>query len=1720
MTSIDKTKINTNIKWNDVFVLPDTFVKKDDNKYKIIENDVINSVFPSLNQKDKDLLVTGLVQVINLIYIKFNFIDNGDALWRQLTQNNYLDLQALLLILLPFIDDKQNDKKQKLKSLEQLYLEKDSKGKYMYTNSQYNRCIRRMPNDQIIFRPYIHDYFLQHLELLMMSIIASSNKLYVNWIDVLPMRMNNFKKSKLYAITKQKIATGTIKLVNGYLDATPGISISDWYDTIVNHLYHQIKNHKWLIYDILDSGKPVNYITFLEKKINLESIWNNKLWSQLDQKQRSTFDTQWKTFLNSTDPLDNEVMLNIYFFFAKYHKSAERLIKLGKLKLAIDNLEEIDAEDIKLTKELTKNAVIGLEKVPSEEIYSFFEYQLSEFKKSWYYYFIVIKKEKFITSNENINITPKNIYNYAKSLSSFTDQQNNFLPMPRHWLSLPPDFRDLALIRIFNIPDKDRNNWEEPTNNRNWFNINNYIKKFYSNTNELFLLQTNKKIHDLIYENIQDIIFESLIYHGLLSEFVPAPEITDNNIAAKGAGSNDENIIKAYKRTIMKKMYFSGEIEDSYKTEAYYFLTSAPYGNLDEYFKFMTSDRQLWSFTYAMNWVSQINFYHHYVHDSVIYVTGATGVGKSTQVPKLLLYSQKMLDFNDKGRIVCTQPRRDPTESNAKTISREMGVPIEAENKLYGKSLPTANYYIQFKHKQDQHVNNQIDSFLRIVTDGTLLEEMKQSPFLTRTQNDTNAADNNGNKIDWNKKYLSGNVYDIVIVDEAHEHNANMDIILTLARDAISLNNSLKLVIVSATMDDDEPIYRRYYRNINDNRAYPLNAYIEQNELDRANMDRRIHISAPGQTTQYKIVEHYLSPQESAQINVKNYYQYAIDKTVQVANTTQSGDILLFLTGKKEIDEATKEINKRTIPSVICFGFYSDLDEDMRNFITNIDKTLPNYTRVKEDVLKNPDQVTRSVPKGTYKRAIIIATNVAEASITIKSLRYVIDIGYAKVDIFDPIDQIQKLKTLEISKSSSEQRKGRVGRVAPGEVYYLYSEEKIQNNKTMYKIATSNITDLIVDLIKMEPNDTSIINNINDINHIDNLDEINTHKNKDIYEEQFPYITLDNPRNYLDIIAKQYLYVPVLGNPNYYYTYYGKIGKNKEPIDRLYFENNHDDYHYQKEYLEFFSRCQTGYDDFVLQDGTLTFYIIHPDENIIERNPYTGKMMGLKYSDAIPMDYYSYVLAINNFKLGNFNDFVSREKNYDYSKFILPKYSLAIDEATLQTKVISVTVPKSSYEIRYTDLKGTDVQGYVKKFYDLISQNYPETTTIRSQFYSHIKKISGFFPENISSDYYSTIWYSYAIPMGVDKDVLALITFINKIPDLKNATYDPIKFMTLNKNNQGDIYAFWKIWNGIKKVMEKNSLFELAQFDKSYLDNFKRLKNNYLGSTNNQTINIDQYKLFDNLYYSGKLGTIDDFYYYANKVDPEFIDSQALAGKTAASKISDVSKIISGMYYLNEKIIQDFLSDYLNNLFQINKSIWLEEYDSEFHISGKENEKNTIEWLNKHLRFPSFLKSPHPEENINHQWNLILESYIRAYSSNLVFYDKDSYLKISRGVRINPTYFDKKETVETTLLTEKSRYMIYHHIHQIKDDTTIMFLTPIKIEWVFSANPIYYYYLLHGPDTPLKRMDRKENENAEEAYQLLEKNKQYFSNNTLIAYLDRFNNPNFSKIIRESLLKN
>lgn len=1725
------------------------WISPGDIRYNFLKEKLIDFIFPILKVVDKYLLLDAIVRIVNFIYIKFGFMNNNDKndnlLWDQLTQNKLLDLRAILESTLPFINDQPDgENKRKLKKLEDLYLDVNERGQYTYTNTQYNRCIRYYENNetQVLLRPFIKEYFLDHLELLLFSIETCSNKLYVNWLDVLPIGMNVYKSSQLYKETVEKFSDSLteINLINNYVDVLPGVNYQDFYNVMSNHLFHEIKNIRWLIYDIMIFDKPIKYISYLEQTINLDTLFADNMlsWSQLDISQTNTFTNQWNKFMNSTNENDNTVLGNFYFYFCKYHKNSTKLVNQGKLVLTTNALDDKNTNDnYKITPQNTRNAKIGIRNVPIDEIYLFFYNQLKSFRSTWYYYFTKIKKENYVgeinvlSNNQKINIyiTPKNIYNFCESLTHFTEDKE-FIQLPRHWYTLEPKYIKMFLSRIYDIDTPEKNKW---------FNINANIRRIYPNVFDNDLPQINRSIYLEIKKKIIDIVFESLIFHGLLSNFHPNKSISDNSLIISAIGSNDDRKITDYKWSQMKIQYFSGKNkynDKGFGTDCYYFLTGRKYDDVQDvkskdyenytksYFDFLSSD-QIWTFTYAMNWASQISFYHRYINTRVIYITGSTGVGKSTQVPKLLMYSQKMLDYNPNGKIICTQPRVPPTVSNAKTISREMGVPIVEYNIKYDKIGYTPNYYVQFKHQKENHINIHQDSFLKIVTDGTLLEEIKGSPFLTISKPDNSAVDEEGNRIPWVQTFAAENKYDIVIVDEAHEHNTNMDLILTLVRDTIHVNNSIKLVIVSATMEDDEPIYRRYYRTINDNLSYPLSSFIKWNNLDRVNMDRRVHISPPGSTTQYEVKDIYLSKEESDMINNKNFVNYGIQKTIKVANSTNQGDMLLFMSGQADILKSVKEINANTPSNIIALAFYSELEDQIKEFIIAIHQTLSTYTRFKEDVSLDEKEITRRVPMGTYNRAIIIATNVAEASITLKNLKYVIDTGYSKVVIYDPLEGAPKTLTLPISNSSSVQRRGRVGRVASGVVYYLYNKEKIINNKTAYKIADDNLKNTLVNLLMTNPKDSPIISIYNDYNNINNLDKIQktilTYGKNKVPLNIFSDIFL-NPRPYISIIKKQYMYIPNIFDIYQFFTYYGKTDGNQYPtlsslrsnLDK-YLVENHDDYHYQKENVEFFSKSYTGYYDAILEDRNLQFYIIHPDENVIKRNMYTGALESIKISQSVTDEYYYYLFKSNGYDIENV-----KYKNYDidYKNFSFLKFSLAMDEAKLQLLVMEAPLANVRSTIVY--LPYSPQQQNVNKFFDLIDLRlkHPESElTIRTQIFSNISKLEAIKSIPILLDINNMLWYlySFAYGNGIDKDVLALMTMMKTVGNIEqwigpvtNAT-DISKFFDTHYNKNGDIYFLWIIWNQIKEILNSRQLFDMTKIDINMESSFYKYKEMYL---RDEKLPFEQYTLIDNLYKNGKLNIEDELYSYISLTKMEFKDRIKDMG---ISKYIDILAKNNG---INSDNLQIFLTEYFNHLFLLNKEMWLLQYRIKHKIEEGDNGNNSVEeiniidWVQQHLLFEGMNSDP------NHKltkWDTIFESYIRTFSVNLIKNMGFHYLKISNGVAISPNFWSKNVKIEKTFLKSSSEYLLYHTIEISSDSISISYLTPVKLEWVINLNPIYYYYLFFDKSLTLYHIPY--DIDVEQAIQIIKSSRKMFNTTSLISYLDQINNPVINKMFRDKI---
>jgi hypothetical protein len=657
-----------------------------------------------------------------------------------------------------------------------------------------------------------------------------------------------------------------------------------------------------------------------------------------------------------------------------------------------------------------------------------------------------------------------------------------------------------------------------------WFSITGNLRRLYSdnnsnprNTDEINLKSVNPRANYFtiismyilreIYLKLSEIIHESLIYKGVLSVFTP--NLTLNLDSRQNIRENIFSILST-----------------DYSKDFYYYITGNTYNK--EYLDSIKNnpDDNNWFYTYALDWLSQINFYHHTINNRISFVTGSTGVGKSTQAPKLILYAYRMLFYNNTVKILCSQPRIPPTIGNAARISQELGVLIDQEKK--------ANYFVQFQYSDDKHIPLEYFTsfYLRIMTDGALLENIKTN--ITLYQN---------YKIGKEKIIINKNLYDVIIVDEAHEHNKNMDLILTIVKRTMKLNKSIKLFIVSATMDDDEPRYRYYYKEILDRYQFPN--FILQSKLLNI-VDRRIHISPYGKTTRFIIKEFYETIEP---VDYKASETIGIQRVLDIARKTPSGEILFFSVGEKEIKYITTELNNFLPSSTIALPYYSKLPGSYKEIFNKLKKNLNliKYNRkyIIDLLEKYPTNWTESdLPYekvgGPYTRAVIIATNVAEASVTISSLKYVVDTGFNKVSIFNPLTGGIQIQLAKISESSRLQRKGRVGRVSNGTVYYVYKKESRKDILTQYKITIEMVYDTILSLLNTTPI---------------------TEK----YYESYQSLYLLNPRNKL---SREFIFPEA------------QIAKEEDftlSIDTL-------------------------------LDNKFEFYIIHPNENLILRDQYSEKI--------------------------------------------------------------------------------------------------------------------------------------------------------------------------------------------------------------------------------------------------------------------------------------------------------------------------------------------------------------------------------------------------------------------------------------------------------------------------------------------------------------------------------
>ena len=354
----------------------------------------------------------------------------------------------------------------------------------------------------------------------------------------------------------------------------------------------------------------------------------------------------------------------------------------------------------------------------------------------------------------------------------------------------------------------------------------------------------------------------------------------------------------------------------------------------------------------------------------IVIISGDTGSGKTTQIPKLCLEAGRGID----GKIGLTQPRRIAATTIARRIAEEL-------NEDLGKSV---GYKIRF----DENISR--DSYIKIMTDGILLAETQTDPFL--------------------------NEYDTLIIDEAHERTLNIDFVLGLLKTLSAKRKDLKLIITSATIDTEK--FSKAFDNA------PI-----------------IEVSG----RMYPVDVKYMPAEKFSDDEDITHVEMALGALDRLQQSGPFGDILVFMPTEQDIRETCDLIEGRKYRGVSVFPLFARLSsgEQKRVFLPS------------------------------NGRKIIVATNVAETSITIPGIKYVVDTGLARLLRYLPRTRTTALPIEPVSQSSADQRMGRCGRVENGVCIRLYSEEDYESRPiyTPPEILRSNLAEVILRMIALNLGD-------------------------------------------------------------------------------------------------------------------------------------------------------------------------------------------------------------------------------------------------------------------------------------------------------------------------------------------------------------------------------------------------------------------------------------------------------------------------------------------------------------------------------------------------------------------------------------------------------------------------------------------------------------------------
>ena len=385
--------------------------------------------------------------------------------------------------------------------------------------------------------------------------------------------------------------------------------------------------------------------------------------------------------------------------------------------------------------------------------------------------------------------------------------------------------------------------------------------------------------------------------------------------------------------------------------------------------------------------------------NNVMLVVSGTGSGKTVLTPKFALHA-----LNYQGKIAITNPKRIPTKDNAVFAAKCLDVEVGEQ--------------VGYSYRGDKKISDNTN--LIFCTDGMVASWLKSDPLL---------AD-----------------YDCVIIDEAHERNMNIDLLLLQLKEVVRQRTNFKLIIMSATINAD--LFINYFPK----KEFRF-GFLDAGSANPFPIEQ---IFLPDTTSTFRMNDHGVI------MNKDEIIERAVDKAYEILTTTDEGDILVFVPGGRDGNTActllhtklrARNVNKKS--KLYCAGLSSGTPSDEKNTTISLTKW----------------KTVNGAPNNGYDRRIVFATDVAESSITLDGMVYVIETGISYITRYYPLTDIQELALRTISKASHDQRKGRVGRTQPGICYSMFSKKEYEKfiPFTVAPVYTENISGNLLSFLAKDP---------------------------------------------------------------------------------------------------------------------------------------------------------------------------------------------------------------------------------------------------------------------------------------------------------------------------------------------------------------------------------------------------------------------------------------------------------------------------------------------------------------------------------------------------------------------------------------------------------------------------------------------------------------------------